>query len=801
MQQIFESLDKIRWHRRYEKLNSLFKRLKYNLAGKETLNTFGVFISLEQILNNYNTGYLTGREFTDEELLSLKSVHASFTEMLLPENELTRANILFDQKLILSKCNYMLKNYDKIVEYSQMLFKNTLTQILIWENLQNYSKYTWRLMAEVLLATASIIYHDSSFKALNKFAIETIVVSVEILYNLIKFQENVLIKRIKTSHEIYSELLDLMFLAFNLYACLGIRQNGNLNKFNYSIINVLKNINMNFTSEKSVVSETSVFSPYSYILETCSIILNYVSPQPQYNSKLSNDCISPYRHNVSVCLDAVTIILSQTGQYDQVSSLILQYLPSFFENTYTHFLLACSLFSSCHYAYCLQACYRIGEFDPQDSRYKPLLLNILINIFYRYDEAIDTSSRFLVQEPDNVIFYHSRAISHLEKSIESLSLGEAKESLALAQTDILKALELDDKDHEIYFYAALIFALSDETDIALSYSFEATRRSLFDPRPYHLMFLILVSKRLYDEAIKVIMDIEHEFPSDFGVLINKINFEHYYYGPETALNSIRNALEMWHGMYSFSSVNAFSDEPDGDKSSPQEAYLSISEIINKSHSDRLNKEQYTELATFSELFKIQKTNMKIVLTSPHDVKESIILLILLFQKLAEIYLDTKDMEGLSKCLSDILSLGYTCPEVFLTQAKYYKALDEPKKCKECIETALYLEPNHVDSLYYLTLHCLEEYEKEQSEHSNDLQQTRQYLISAEENARRLVKVAPKNFISWQCLGKVLHETGNHEESAYCLNRALELERFFSILPFKTVFRRFKPSDINISNVI
>ncbi|KAF1744003.1 hypothetical protein MXB_2352, partial [Myxobolus squamalis] len=246
-----------------------------------------------------------------------------------------------------------------------------------------------------------------------------------------------------------------------------------------------------------------------------------------------------------------------------------------------------------------------------------------------YDKAIVISTQFLEQELCEVSLFHSRAVAYLEKSIESLSLNETIECLNFAKVDILKAIELDDNDHEIYFYASLIFAFLDEIDTALQ----------------------------------------------------------YYYGPETALLTVKGALELWNKDFDT-------------KSNITDPQVSHDVPIKFASFSRFNKDRYRGLTIFEERFKPSKINPKILLLSPHD-------------KLAEISLALYDTEGLR----------------------------EAEKCKECLETALYLEPNHADSLYHLVLFFLEKYEKDKSQNKTDEDAPlRQFIILAEENARRLVKL-------------------------------------------------------------
>ncbi|KII64830.1 Tetratricopeptide repeat protein 7A [Thelohanellus kitauei] len=367
-----------------------------------------------------------------------------------------------------------------------------------------------------------------------------------------------------------------------------------------------------------------------------------------------------------------------------------------------------------------------------------------------------------------------------------------KELQEACLSDVLKAISLDDNDSEQYFIASLVYGCMGDLDNALLYAFEASKRSIFDSRPYHMTFLVFVAKNLIDEALRVLADMEHEFPSDFSIILNKVEMDHYLYGPEVALASIKTALETWYQLFNHTFSNLESQEGD-DKTTNSLPGRSIIRTI-------FPRKDNPDTRSVFWLFNTSKTpkfQSQMTFSFFNDIKDSIILLALLLQKMAMIYLELRSYESAKKCIDDIKSLGYVFPEVYLLDAMYHKGIGSVEKYEEYLETALYLNPNHVESLHQLVLFYLEQYDKFDDQKSKLMN-----LELAEETARHLVKVSPKNFISWQVLGRVLHEMNvDIGESLSCFSRALELKDFVSIIPFKRIVRRLKPNDLNVKTVV
>lgn len=834
MQNIAASLEKIRWHQRYDKLGSLAKNLRYKQAEQVTISSFDVFLNLEKILLTFDDKYLEGRTFSENEVQTLRSLLTSFENLSIPENAFTHFFLVYDQKLNLTKCHFMLGNTQQVISQAGELFEETLTVEHAEKDFLNHSKYTWKLVAEVAIATATIFISNATALSFG-LIMRMLNTTLYILHKLVKAQEQALLKRIKTSPTLHAELTNLLLLATELRAKIAIRNKCFSLKQSVSYSTMLQDLDLgqydkfrfiipfrkiglsfclakwfSFSDTKGQEREEQLFTPqhvsipspililsqtipYLELVNTCTDILNLFS-YSKISSEALRDTNSPDRHTVALCLNVLAVFLCQTAQFETAALLNLKYLAFFFEDTRRYFSLACALFSGGSYVHCLQLCRRTLELDPTDYNSRCLVLNMLINRFKNYDEAIELSTRYVASVTD-ATFLLARAVSYLEKSIESVSFSETQETLYLAKADILWALELDDNNHEVYFYAGLIFVLLDEPESAFYYACQATKRSIFDVRPYHLLFLVLVYRRLYEDAIQVLVDSEREFPHDFGLLLNKINFERYYYGPETALGSAKSVLEIWHSLYTKSIVTCQSEPGTGSRSSAgQRSTPALPLSVKSEKAFPLEQPLVIEGAVLT----VEDT--KIVLSAPQEIKDASLFLTILMTTMADLYYAIGDTEGLQNSLNEIFSLGLTSPDAFAMKAKFHAAKGERDQIRECLETALFLEPNHITSLYQYVQFCLEEldvYNKNESDNHS----VHEDLVLAEETARHLVKVDARNFISWQCLGKVLHEAGKQDESAYCLKRALELESFCSILPFKTIFRHYRPSDANLTNVV
>lgn len=827
MRELYQSLDKVRWHKRFEKDVSLYRLLRYKMATKETLTAYESFLTYEKILRAHDYSLLFNELLSDDEILSVKGVMASLENLKIESNEFTKDNIYFDTNLNIIKCQILLKDFS-IAENILELFNVNFSNYKINEHLQDWSKYTFRLIVEIFLFSCEYI---DDFKGTHISDVPKIVnFSIILLFELLKFQESVITKHIKTSNDVYQELLQLMYLGLKLYIEFGYRCGLDPFDVRFSISSLCKNMH-------TLDYNDQIFSipVYKILIYTClwgwfdfsentrsnKMLFDIASSDAQKNPAIINQgvfvniliymlnvmslagsnfsrelasngmYIESCKHSIEICFDIFCIILMKCNQYSAISSLNLKYLFMFFENSNQYSLLACSFFSGGHYVHSAQTCKRILEFDPSNTCARMLLVNLNVNIFNSFDEGLKICESFAQTDPNNPFYYLSKSICYIEKSLISLSFSESVEFLNLAKNSILTAISLDDNDHELYFYAALIFALLDDLDNALLYSFQASKRSLFDSRPYHMMFLVFLNKGLFDEALKVLTDMEHEFPADFGIILNKIDFDFNFYGAESALSTARQALDRWFNI--FSGTFFSQDKKSGIQINFAATLTPLMDIFKTSSGDIFE----TPKSNISNGSKVTATELKLNISYPHDRQDALLLLNSIILKMAEIYLEMKNYELCIKYINDIHTLGYMFPEVFLIKAKYFKSQQNREKCRECLETANFLNPNHFGVLHDLSIFYLEEYSQGQGPQK---QKRSLYISLAEESARKLVSVAPKNFISWQCLGQILNELDNNEESLYCLNRALELENFSNKIPFKNIFRRLRANDRNVETI-
>ncbi|KII65539.1 hypothetical protein RF11_14346 [Thelohanellus kitauei] len=244
MRELFPSLDKVRWHKRFDKCASLSKLLRYKMATKDILSGFETFLNLEKVLKEHDSLLSAPDELSEESASSIMAVLMSLESFMIQKNQFTEDTLLFDRTLNIIKCHIILHNHQQALRLIFDQNKSIIDGFKIVERSQDYSKYTWRLVAEVLIGACSIVYDRKDYAGYLNACFQFSCTAVEILFELIRFQESVIVKHVKSTSSIYRELVDLLLWASYYFSVIGCKLKVNLRDIRYSLLVLVKNVNI-----------------------------------------------------------------------------------------------------------------------------------------------------------------------------------------------------------------------------------------------------------------------------------------------------------------------------------------------------------------------------------------------------------------------------------------------------------------------------------------------------------------------------------------------------------------------------
>lgn len=482
-----------------------------------------------------------------------------------------------------------------------------------------------------------------------------------------------------------------------------------------------------------------------------------------------------YLHATAV-YDLLAIALSRRAQYNLLSEALDRTMKFSFQELHMWQQFGLALLSAGKYTRALlvfQECLRL---DPDDTTILMHAAKVCLQHLHKMDEGIVFAQRLVDLNPDNTFLlsrgYLMLGLGYGMKSTEAALHQERKENQKEALQFFKLATSSDPEDFLLHFHTALQLALSRQIPEALQSVHKALTLNPDHAPSYHLLALLLSAQKHYSEALSTIQVACKEFPQDFGLQFTKVVVEEVCKGPEEALMTCKQLLEMWkenHDSVIPSVENPGGTDPDRVASEKRSiVQMGLSEYIDRTDAGSVHNSVAASKVEQALSEVASSSSYLIKSGSPHlnRIQGQIWLMT------AELFLSLNKPDDAKNCVNEAALMTPLSHRLLYVRGLIQESLGNYTEARACYDSALAINPSHIKSLQNLgKLHM---------ELGN--------LEMAERVLRSAVNKDPTAHKAWLTLGKVLEAQGEFKNASNCLMTGLELEATSPILPFTTIPR-------------
>ncbi|CAG0879431.1 unnamed protein product [Darwinula stevensoni] len=337
-----------------------------------------------------------------------------------------------------------------------------------------------------------------------------------------------------------------------------------------------------------------------------------------------------------------------------------------------------------------------------------------------------------------------------------------------AEECFLKAAAVDEGDHLVQFYVALLAAHHRRISEAVSHVKVALSLRRDHLPSLHLLALLLSAQNDNVEALSLTEASLKEYPNSMPLMYLKAILEEKVRGPEVALLTARKMLAHWKCI--FEKQNSGSNE-----NKRQDSGLdSIS--LNGEMRDRDTISVTGSMAGTSHVEQaLSEVASSLSSYQPKPGPQGVWLMqVTLWLLTAELYLNLKQPAVAMNCVMEANAIFPLFPSLMYMRGLIHEAKGEFEEAKQSFLNSLSIQPGHVRSLQHLGLAYLQ------------LDSPR----LAEQTLREAVRLDPFDHRVWYTLGHVLDLLEETEAACDCHAKALQLEATAPILSFSVVSLAF-----------
>ncbi|XP_043930641.1 tetratricopeptide repeat protein 7B [Protopterus annectens] len=532
--------------------------------------------------------------------------------------------------------------------------------------------------------------------------------------------------------------------------------------------------------------------------------------------------------SASIVYDLLTIALGRRGQYEMLSECLERAMKFAFEEFHLWYQFALSLMAAGKSARAVKVLKECIRLKPEEPTIPLLAAKLCIGPLHWLEEG-QRFAQMVVESGDRSSEFKAKgylalglaySLQATDASLRGIQENLQKKALGAFQ----RAHSLSPTDHLAAFYLALQLAISRQIPEALGYVRQALQLQGDDSNSLHLLALLLSAQKHYHDALNIIDMALSEYPENFILLFTKVKLESICRGPDDALLSCKNMLQIWKSCYNLTNPSdsgrgsslldrAFADrrqlnnitlpdfsDPDtaSDTSSvsrPESPlHLFVASHLPYCHTKSDITLRFPAAPGYSDhtsrpqaLCSVHATSIAAsrVEQALSEVASSLqssapkqgplhpwMTLAQIWLHAAEVYLGIGKPAEATACIQEAANLFPMSHNVLFMRGQVAELRGNVDEAKRWYEEALSISPTHVKSMQRLGL---------------ILHQLGRYSL-AEKILRDAVQVNSTAHEVWNSLGEVLQAQGNDDAAAECFLTALELEASSPIVPFTIIPR-------------
>uniref|UniRef100_A0A8C9DKD9 Tetratricopeptide repeat protein 7A n=1 Tax=Prolemur simus TaxID=1328070 RepID=A0A8C9DKD9_PROSS len=479
--------------------------------------------------------------------------------------------------------------------------------------------------------------------------------------------------------------------------------------------------------------------------------------------------------NAVAIYDLLSITLGRRGQYVMLSECLERAMKFAFGEFHLWYQVALSMVACGKSAYAVSLLRECVKLRPSDPTVPLMAAKVCIGSLHWLEEA----ERFAMM----VIGLGEEAGEFLPKGYLALGLTyslQATDATLKSKQDELhrkalqtleRAQQLAPGDPQVILYVSLQLALVRQISSAMEQLQEALKVCRDDAHALHLLALLFSAQKHYQHALDIVDMAINEHPENFNLMFTKVKLEQVLKGPEEALMTCRQMLQLWQTLYSFSQLGGL--EKDG--SLAEGLTMKKQSGMHLTLPDAHDADSGSRRASSIAASRLEEAMSE--LTMPCSVlKQGPMQLWTTLEQIwlqaAELFMEQQHLKEAGFCIQEAAGLFPTSHSVLYMRGRLAELKGSLEEAKQLYKEALTVNPDGVRIMHSLGLML------SRLGHKSLAQKVLRDAVERQSTCHE----------AWQGLGEVLQAQGQNEAAVDCFLTALELEASSPVLPFSIIPR-------------
>ncbi|KFM58237.1 Tetratricopeptide repeat protein 7B, partial [Stegodyphus mimosarum] len=485
-------------------------------------------------------------------------------------------------------------------------------------------------------------------------------------------------------------------------------------------------------------------------------------------------------NNVTAVYDLLTISLCRRSQFNILVESFERAMKFAFEEQHVWTQFALSLISSGKYNRAYLVLHEVARLQPNNSLPCLLAARLCFENLDLPDKGLKMAERALEREtahPQNLLARCHVAVGLGHELMSNIYRTQAarRDLRKKAFESFSKAASIDPNDHLPEFFLALHYAQARQLSEAVLHAKMALHLRAEHIHSLHLLVLLLSAQKQYSEALQLIEAALEEYPDNFNLLCTKAHLEEHCIGPEVALLTSKQMLQLWKTVYESKST---ADIASNGLTRVASDSRSIFQIYSSEFSDVDSGSPAGNTSTAAARVEqaLSEVASSISGFQPKPGPQYVWLLQLhIWLLIVDLYLRLGQLKEAEASINEANALFPLSHQLMVMKGRIHECRQEYNEAKLCFQNAVSVNPFHVKALQHLSM----------------VHHTLGNSRLAEKLLRDAVTIDPMSHQSWFNMGKVLQDMGDYVTSSECISTAIELEATCPILPFSNIPRTFE----------
>ncbi|KAF0871553.1 TTC7A protein, partial [Crocuta crocuta] len=500
--------------------------------------------------------------------------------------------------------------------------------------------------------------------------------------------------------------------------------------------------------------------------------------------------------NAAAIYDLLSITLGRRGQYVMLSECLERAMKFAFEEFHLWYQVALSMVACGKSAYAVSLLRECVKLRPSDPTVPLMAAKVCIGSLHWLEEAEHFAMMVIDLREEAGEFlskgYLALGLTYSLQATDATLKSKQDELHRKALQTLERAQQLAPGDPQVILYVSLQLALVRQISSAMEQLQEVLKMCRDDANALHLLALLFSAQKHYQHALDVINMAITEYPENFNLMFTKVKLEQVLKGPEEALVTCRQMLQLWQTLYSFSQLG-LPGSPCKPSASPgpglplpfrgleKDGSLGEGVTLKKQSGmhltlpDAHDADSGSRRASSIAASRLEEAMSE--LTMPSSVlKQGPMQLWTTLEQIwlqaAELFMEQRHLKEAGFCIQEAAGLFPTSHSVLYMRGRLAEMKGSLEEAKQLYKEALTVNPDGVRIMHSLGLML------SRLGHKSLAQKVLRDAVERQSTCHE----------AWQGLGEVLQAQGQSEAAVDCFLTALELEASSPVLPFSIIPR-------------